>query len=128
MSGLGVGLRLDIGLEPDADTAELEDAASQLRQERLDVDVGAVERLPGEVPPPGTRAVEVALLAALVVNVWRGAIGAVVQMIQALLPGASSWNVKVTLGRHSIEVTNVSDEGQGRLIVSFVARHASCSP
>ncbi len=55
MSEPVVGLRLDIMLEPDADDAELELAAAQLRQELLELDVDAVERPPGEPAPPGAR-------------------------------------------------------------------------
>jgi hypothetical protein len=128
MSQLPVALRLEIGLEPDADAAELDDAASQLRRELLELDVEAVERPPGEPPPPGTRAVEVALLGTLVVGAGRTAIAAVVHTIQAWVARTTSRTVKLTLDGDSIEVTNASDDDQRRLIETFVARHASSSP
>jgi len=62
MSGRGVELRLDVGVELDAEAAELDEATSQLWQELLELDVEAVERLAGEAPPPGTRAAEATLL------------------------------------------------------------------
>jgi hypothetical protein len=125
MSGLGVELRLDVGVEPDADAAELDQAASQLRQELLGLDVDAVERLRGEAPPPGTRAAEATLLGALVVDLGHEALAAVVRTIQSWIARRLDRSVKVTLGDDSIELTNVSDEDQRRLIDSFVARHAS---
>jgi hypothetical protein len=125
MSGLGVELRLDVGVEPDADAAELDQAASQLRQELLGLDVDAVERLRGEAPPPGTRAAEATLLGALVVDLGHEALAAVVRTIQSWIARRLDRSVKVTLGEDSIELTNVSDEDQRRLIDSFVDRHAS---
>jgi hypothetical protein len=125
MSGLGVELRLDVGVEPDADAGELDQAASQLRQELLGLDVDAVERLRGEAPPPGTRAAEATLLGALMVDLGREALAAVMRTIQSWIARRLDRSVKVTLGEDSIELTNVSDEDQRRLIDSFVARHAS---
>src|SRR5450755_3298407 len=125
MSGLGVEMRLDVGVEPDADAAELDQAASQLRQVLLGLDVDAVERLRGEAPPPGTRAAEATLLGALVVDLGHEALAAVMRTIQSWIARRLDRSVKVTLGEDSIEFTNVSDEDQRRLIDSFVARHAS---
>ena len=128
MAELGAGLRLDIGLEPDAEAAELEVAAAQLREELLALDVAAVKRAPGEPPPPGTRAIEVAALGTLIVELGRSAVGPVLRTIAAWAARRGSRSVKVTLGGDSIELTNVSDEDQRRLIDSFVARHASMLP
>jgi hypothetical protein len=110
----GVELRLDVGVEPDADAEELSEATSQLREELLGLNVDAVDRLPGESPPPGTRAAEAALVGALVVGLGRDAISAVVRTIQAWVARRSSRSVKVTLEGDSIELTNVSDEDQRR--------------
>lgn len=125
MSGLGAELRLEVGIEPDADAAELDHAATQLREELLGLDVDAVQRLAAEAPPPGTRAAEATLLGGLVVGLGREALGVVVRTIQAWVARRSSRTVKLTLDGDSIEVTNASDEDQRRLIGSFVARHAS---
>jgi hypothetical protein len=124
MSGLGVELRLEVGVPPDADTAELDEAASQLRQELLQLAVDAVERLPGGPPPSGTRAAEATLLGGLVVDLGREGLAAIVRTIQAWIGRRSGRSVKVTLGSDSIELTNVSAEDQERLIESFLARHA----
>lgn len=123
-----VGLRLDIVLEPDADDAELELAAAQLRQELLELDVDAVERPPGDPAPPGARGIEVGVLGALLVEAGRGAVGAVVQTIHGWVARRSSRTVKITLDGDSIELTNASEEEQRRLIESFLARHAAGAP
>jgi hypothetical protein len=87
--------------------------------------VDAVERLRGEAPLPGTRAVEATLLGALVVDLGHEALAAVMRTIQSWIAWRLDRSVKVTLRGDSIELSNVSDEDQRRLIDSFVARHAS---
>jgi len=116
-------MRLDIELEPDADEAELELAAAQLRQELLELDVDAVERPSGGSAPPGARGVEVGVLGTLLVAAGKGAIGAVLHTIQAWVARRSSRTVKITLDGDSIELTNASEDEQRRLIESFLARH-----
>jgi hypothetical protein len=112
MSEFGVELRLDVGVEPDADVAELERA------------VDAVERLPGEPPPAGARASEATVLGGLVPGHGREAIGVVVRTIQAWVARRSSRTIKVTLGSGLIAVTNVSDDDQRRETEAFLARYA----
>jgi hypothetical protein len=128
MSESQAALRLDIGLQPDAEAAELEDAALQLRLELLELDVEAVERPAGAAPPPGARGPEVALLGALLVNAGQGAIRAVVRTIQGWVERTSSRSVKVTLDGDTIELTNASDDAQRQLVESFLARHATPEP
>ena len=121
-------LRLEIGLAPDADAEELDGATMQLRSELLELDVDDVERVPGAAPPPGARAIGAVLLGTLAVEASRGAIEAVVHTIKSWVSrGSASRTVKVTLDGDSIELTNVSDEDQQRLIESFVARHAAAA-
>jgi hypothetical protein len=121
-------LRLEVGVEPDADAVELDEAAVQLRWELLELDVATVKRLPGEAPPQGTRAADATLLGGMIVSLGQEAIGAVVRTIQAWVARSSRRSVKVTLGEDSIELTNVSGEDQHRLIESFLARHAPPTP
>ena len=120
-------MRVDVGVEADAEAAELDQATAQLREELLELDVDAVDRPAGEPPPPGTRAAESVLLGTLVVGLGRETIAAVVRTIEAWVARRSSRTVKVTLGGDSIELDNVSDADRRRLIESFVARHASSS-
>lgn len=128
MSETGVGLRLEIGLEPDADPAELEAAASQLRQELLELDVEAVGVPAGEPAPRDSRGIDAGVLGTLLVAAGRGAIGPIVQAIQSWVARRSSRSVKLTIENDSLELTNVSSEDQRRLIESFLARHAPDPP
>ena len=53
MDGDGLKLRIDLGVEPDADAAELDEATQQLRRELLELDVENVERPSAGPAPPG---------------------------------------------------------------------------
>src|SRR5687768_15176893 len=117
-----IGLRLEVGLEPDADAAELEHATSQLRTELLELDVDRVDQ-PSEPAPAGTRGLDVAALGTLVVAAGRGAIGPVLQTLQSWVARRSSRSVKITIDGDSLELTNASREDQRRLVESFLARH-----
>jgi hypothetical protein len=123
-----LALWVEVRLEPDAEAAELEDAASQLQQELLGLDVDAVERPPGEPPPPGTRAAEAALLGTVVVAAGRTAMAAVLHTIRSWVARTASRTVRITLDGDTIEVANASDEDQRRLIEAFLARHESAPP
>jgi hypothetical protein len=62
-----LGIRVTVG--PSADAEDVAEATLQLRRELLDLDVDAVELVSAGEPPPGSRAVELAALGALVVTV-----------------------------------------------------------
>jgi hypothetical protein len=128
MSETGVGLRLEIGLEPDADPAELEDAVSQLRHELLELDVESVGVPAGEPAPRDSRGIDAGMVGTLLVAAGHGAIGLIVQAIQSWVGRRSSRSVKLTIENDSLELTNVSPEDQRRLIESFLARHAPDQP
>jgi hypothetical protein len=128
MSEPGVGLRLEIGIEPEADAAEIERAASQLRDELLELDVEAVGVPAGEPAPPGSRGIDAGALGTLLVAAGRGAIGPVVQAVQSWVARRATRSVKLTIENDSLELTNVSPEDQRRLIESFLARHAADGP
>ncbi len=118
-----IGLRLEVGLEPDADAAELEHATTQLREELLELDVDRVDQ-PSEPAPPGTRGLDVAALGTLLVGAGRGAIGPVLGAVQSWVARRSSRSVKITIDGDSLELTNASREDQRRLVESFLSRHS----
>jgi hypothetical protein len=64
MSALGV----QVVVGPDGDAEEIAEATLRLRHELLDLDVDAVEVPGAGEPPPGSRAVDVAALGALLVH------------------------------------------------------------
>ena len=108
MSEPGVGLRLAIGIEPDAEAAEIEEAASQLRRELLELDVEEVAVPAGEPAPPGSRGIDAAALGTLLVAAGRGAIGPIVQAVQSWVARRATRSVKLTIEDDSLELTNVS--------------------
>jgi hypothetical protein len=128
MSEPAVGLRLEIGIEPDAEAAEIEEAASQLRHELLELDVEAIGVPAGEPAPPGSRGIDAGVLGTLLVAAGRGAIGPIVQAVQSWVARRATRSVKLTIENDSLELTNVSPEDQRRLIESFLARHTPSGP
>jgi len=119
-----LGVRLSVG--PDADTEEVAEATAQLRRELLDLDVDAVELPPAGEPPPGTRAVELAALGALVVTVAQS------QLLASVVAAVRSWlaisprrSIKLELGGDVLELTGVSSDQQRRLTDEWLRRHGS---
>ena len=129
MARIPLTLRIEVGLEPDAEAAELDDATLQLRRDLLQLDVDGIERATAGSPPPGTRSVEAAVLGTLVVTVAR-------EVVEAVVKAAANWlgrrrnpseSLTLELDGDSIEITNPSAEDQRRLIEVFLAEHAPAS-
>ena len=80
-----VVLGVQVAVGPDGDAEEVAQATLQLRRELLDLDIDAVEVPGAGEPPPGSRAVDVATLGALVVNV------ADPQLLAAVVAAVRSW-------------------------------------
>ncbi len=109
---------------PDADAEEVANATLQLRRELLDLDVGAVEvPRPGEAPP-GTRAVELAALGALVISIAKpGVLAAVVAAVRSWLSRSRHRSIKLVLGGDVLELTGVASDEQRRLTDEWLRRH-----
>jgi Effector Associated Constant Component 1 len=120
-------LLIDVGVRPEADAGELDEATLQLRRELLELDVEDVKRPSAGPPPPGTRAVDAGLVGSLVVTASRELVGAVVRAVAGWLARRPDRSVKLAIGDDSIEVTDPSAEEQRRLIEAFLARHAPAS-
>jgi hypothetical protein len=119
-SALGVQLALG----PDDDPEEIAEATFQLRRELLDLDVDAVEIPTAGEPPPGSRAVDVAALGALVVHLANSQLlGTVVTAIGSWLAGSSRRSIKLELDGDALELTGVSSKEQRRLTDEWLARH-----
>jgi Effector Associated Constant Component 1 len=127
MNGEVLQVRIDVGVEPDADAADLDEATLQLRRKLLELDVEDVERPAEGSPPPGTRAVEAVLLGTLVVTATQELVGAVFRTVAGWLGRRPNRSVKLEIAGDSIEVTDPSAEDQQRLIEAFLARHAPAS-
>jgi hypothetical protein len=117
-----LGIQVTVG--PDADPEEIAEATLRLRRELLELDVEAVELPSAGEPPPGTRAVELAALGALVVTVAHSKmLTSVVTAVRAWLAGAPQRSIKLELDGDVLELTGVSSKEQRRLTDEWLRRH-----
>lgn len=121
-------LRIEVDLGDEADPAELSEETARLREELLRCDVETVERTADGAPPPGTRAVELALAGTLLVGLGKEAMARVVAAIGDWASRRSDRSVKLVLGDDSIELGRASKEDQEQLLEMFLSRHASPEP
>jgi len=110
--------------EPGADPERLDELTLQLRQELLGLDVDDVEQIRSGDAPADSRAVELAVIGALLLTLKDSTevVGKVVSTIREWLhrdPEAPR-TVRVTLGDRTIELTAASTEQQDQLVAEFV--------
>jgi hypothetical protein len=118
-------LCVQVAVGPDGDAEELAQAALKLRRELLDVDVDVVEVPGAGEPPPGSRAIDVAALGALAVNIAEPQLlAAVIAAVRSWLSGSSRRSIKLELGGDALELTGVSSKEQRRLTDEWLTRHA----
>jgi hypothetical protein len=120
-----LGIQLAIGPEQDAE--QVAEATLRLRRELLDLDVEAVELPSAGEPPPGSRAVELAALGALLVTMGKSQLlGSVVSAVRSWLAGsAQPRSIKLELDGDTLELSGVSSNEQRRLTDEWLARHTS---
>jgi hypothetical protein len=119
-------LSVQLAAGPDGDAEEVAQATLQLRSELLGLDVDAVDVPEAGEPPPGSRAVEVAALGALVVKFANSQLlAAVVATIRSWLAGSSPRSIKLELDGDALELTGVSSKEQRRLADEWLARHTA---
>jgi hypothetical protein len=120
-----LGIQLAIGPEQDAE--QVAEATLRLRRELLDLDVEAVELPSAGEPPPGSRAVELAALGALLVTMGKSQLlGSVVAAVRSWLAGsAQPRSIKLELDGDTLELSGVSSNEQRRLTDEWLARHTS---
>ena len=117
-----LGVQVAVGLDGDAE--EVAQAAMQLRRELLDLDVDAAGAREAGEPPPGSRAVDLAAVGALVVNLADSQmLAAVVTAVRSWLAGSPQRSIKLQLGDDALELTGVSSKEQRRLADEWLARH-----
>jgi hypothetical protein len=118
-------LSVQVAVGPDGDAEEVAQATVQLRRELLDLDVDAVGMPPAGEPPPESRAVDVAALGVLAVNLADSQLlAAVVSAVRSWLVGSPRRSIKLQLGGDALELTGVSSKEQRRLTDEWLARHA----
>ena len=126
MEERSAALGIQVAVGPDDDAEQVAEATLGLRRELLDLDVDAVELPRGGEPPPGTRAVELAALGALVVTFAQsGMLTPVVAAIQGWLGRSQQRSVKLELDGDVLELTGVSSRDQQRLVNEWLRRHSS---
>jgi hypothetical protein len=119
-------LGIQVAVGPDADPEEVAEATLQLRRELLDLDVEAVEVPRAGAPPPGTRAVELAALGALVVTVAQSPLlGPVLATVRSWLAGSPQRSIKLELDGDALELSGLSSKEQQRLADEWLRRHES---
>ena len=117
-------LDVQVGLGSEAEAEEVAEATLQLRRELLELDVEAVELVRVGEPPPGTRAVDLVALGALVVTVAHsGLLNAVLAGMRSWLGGHPQRSIKLKLGEDVLELTGVSSEEQRRLTDAWLRRN-----
>jgi hypothetical protein len=109
--------------EERADDGRLEALSSALRRELMALDVEDVERVREGQAPPGTRAVELAAVGALLVIFKESA-----QLVTGIVTAVRSWllaappgrTVEITLGDTTLKVASATPDQQEKLIAEFV--------
>jgi hypothetical protein len=109
--------------ERGADSERLQELADGLRAELLELDVGDVSGIRGVGAPPGSRAVDLAAVGALLVSMTDS-----MQFLDHLVAAVRSWinrssaerTVELTMGDKTLRVTNASSDQQDRLIEEFI--------
>jgi hypothetical protein len=110
--------------EPGSDAERLDELATQLREELLALDVDDVERVSAGAAPPDTRAIDLALIGALLVTAKQSTdvVAHVVDTVRAWLKRSPepTRTVHITLGDHSIELSAASSAQQDELVAAFI--------
>lgn len=111
-------LRLEVG---DADAEELERLTRQLRGQLEELDVDAVESIPGGPAPDGTKALDWVALGGLLVQLGPAALSAVVGTVQAWVARDAHRSVTIRSGERELVLTAATAEQQERLVEAFLA-------
>ncbi|MCG5220850.1 hypothetical protein [Streptosporangium sp. KLBMP 9127] len=128
MRSMGAELRVYLA-EQDADPERLDRATGFLRQELLELDVEDVTLLRAGAAPPGTRAIDVALVGGLMV-----ALGQTATALQAVVSTVSGWlsrgqgtnrTVRIEIDGDVLELSEATSADQMRLLELFVGRHTA---
>jgi hypothetical protein len=117
-------LGIHVAVGPGADAEEVAEATLKLRRELLELDVDAVELPAAGEAPPGTRAVELAALGALLVTVAKSQLLVpVVAAVRSWLAGSPQRTIKLELDGDTLELSGLSSAEQRRLTDEWLRRH-----
>jgi hypothetical protein len=116
-------VRVDAG---GADAEEIAELTRQLRRTLLELDVDAVEPMPGGEAPPDAKAGEALALGGLMVSLVNasGLLGSVVDATQSWIAGRGPRSVRLELDGDALEVSGISSRRQDELIKVWPDRQA----
>lgn len=117
-----LGLLVDLR---DADAEAVAQAATELREELLQLDIESADAPSIGQAPPGTRAAEIVALGSLIVSLIQspGLLSSVVGTVQSWVARQGSRSVKLELDGDVLEVTGISSREQSELIQNWIDRH-----
>ncbi|MGH3720234.1 MAG: hypothetical protein ACRDRI_15590 [Pseudonocardiaceae bacterium] len=119
--------RLDLRIEagPDADAAELDELAVQLRDQLLELDIERADRATSGQAPPGARAGELLVAGGLTVLLTQssGLLTAFVETVRSWISLGSGRSVKLEIDGDILEVTGVTRADQRELTEFWIDRH-----
>ncbi|MEO7193481.1 MAG: hypothetical protein ABIZ05_01460 [Pseudonocardiaceae bacterium] len=119
--------RLDLCIDagPEADAAELDELAVQLREQLLELGIERADRVSTGQAPPGARAGEILIAGALTVLLTQSS-----ELLTTLIDTVRSWldrgdgrSVKLELVGDVLEVTGISQADQRELTRFWIDRH-----
>ena len=118
-------LEINLSVDDDVSSLELEELTAAVRRELLLLDVSSVDRVSGGPAPEGAKGIELAAIGALIVNLGKATpvLGQVVEVIQAWAARAPNRTVKLTLDGDTLELNGVSERDQRQVIKDWMARH-----
>jgi hypothetical protein len=119
------GLILQVCPAPEDDAGELAELTGLLRSELLDLDVSAVDRLPDEAVPLGTKGVS-AIAGWLAVQLGPEALRAVLAKVADWVT-RSDRAVEISYGGDTLKLGRATREQQEKIIDDWFARHAAGS-
>ena len=105
----------------DADDAALDQLARQLRGQLLDLDVDAVDALPSEEAPDGSKALDLVVIGGLLVKFGPGVAAAVVNAVRAWVNRDGHRSVTMKIGDHEITLQAATAEQQEKLVEAWLA-------
>jgi hypothetical protein len=116
-----------IAIEPEfgVDGEELDQQLRWLREELLELEVEAVDRVSGDAAPDSAKAPAADLADTLVIAFSNSAVlAALVGVLRTWLSRGSGRKVKLQIGADSIEIEGQSTAEQDKLIEQWIARNA----
>jgi Effector Associated Constant Component 1 len=117
-------LLLRIAAGPDTDSEEVGELTRQLRQELLERDLDAVDRVGATIAPTGAKGDPVTLGTLLVTLAAKGGVlTTVINTIQSWLARQERHSVTVEIGGDKLVLSSASSEQEQQLIDAFINRH-----